>query len=116
MPISDGGFMFQGWIRRSAIASLAATATFAGGEDLTGRELLQATLWMQRAPEYRALAAQVYRLATERLASPEPGSAALEQQGVAPDVLARMPTAVVLDLDETVLDNTIYQARLLRDR
>ncbi|HET7810392.1 MAG TPA: HAD family acid phosphatase [Steroidobacteraceae bacterium] len=108
--------MFQGWTRRFAIAALAATATLAGADELTGRELLQSTLWMQRAPEYRVLAAQVYRLATERLASPEPGSAALEQQGVAPEVLARMPTAVVLDLDETVLDNTVYQARLLRDR
>ena len=108
--------MVHGWIRRFAIAALAATATLAGADDLTGRELLQSTLWMQRAPEYRLIASQVYRLATERLATPEPGSAALEQQGVAPDVLARMPTAVVLDLDETVLDNTIYQARLLRDR
>ena len=34
---------------------------------------------------------------------------------VADEVLARLPTAVVLDLDETVLDNTVYQARLLRD-
>ena len=81
----------------------------------TGRELVEATLWMQRAPEYRAIAEQVYRLATEQLAAPAPGSAAVEQQGVAPEVLARMPTAVVLDLDETVLDNTVYQARLLRD-
>ena len=84
-------------------------------DDLTGRELVGATLWMQRAPEYRAIAEQLYRLAGQKLAAPAPGSAAVEQQGVAPEVLARMPTAVVLDLDETVLDNTVYQARLLRD-
>jgi 5'-nucleotidase (lipoprotein e(P4) family) len=85
-------------------------------EDWTGRETLNATLWMQRAPEYRVIAEQVYRQATEKISAPAPGSAALEQAGVPADVLARLPTAVVLDLDETVLDNSVYQARLLGDR
>jgi 5'-nucleotidase (lipoprotein e(P4) family) len=71
---------------------------------------------MQRAPEYRAISEQVYRLATQKIAAPAPGSAAVEQKDVPADVLARMPTAVIMDLDETVLDNTVYQARLLRDR
>ncbi len=88
----------------------------ARAEDWTGRETLNATLWMQRAPEYRAITEQVYRQAAERIAAPAPGSAALEQSEVLADVLARLPTAVVLDLDETVLDNSVYQARLLRDR
>jgi 5'-nucleotidase (lipoprotein e(P4) family) len=86
----------------------------ANADDHTGRETLNATLWMQRAPEYRAISEQVYRLATQKIAAPAPGSAAVEQQGVPADVLARMPTAVVMDLDETVLDNTVFQARLLR--
>jgi len=81
----------------------------------TGRESLHATLWMQVAPEYRAITEQVYQLAAERIAVPSRGSAALEQWNIADEVLARLPTAVVLDLDETVLDNTVYQARLLRD-
>jgi hypothetical protein len=38
-------------------------AGMASGDDLTGRESLNATLWMQRAPEYRAIAEQVYRMA-----------------------------------------------------
>jgi len=88
----------------------------ANAEDPVGREQLNATLWMQRAPEYRAAVQQVYRLATEKIAAPAPGSAALEQAGIPADQLARLPTAVVLDLDETVLDNTVYQARLIRDR
>jgi 5'-nucleotidase (lipoprotein e(P4) family) len=87
----------------------------ARADEAPGREQLNATLWMQRAPEFRALARQVYRLAEEKISAPSSGSAALEQQGIPNDVLARMPTAVVLDLDETVLDNTVYQARLLRD-
>src|SRR6187431_2531207 len=87
----------------------------ANADDQAGRETLNATLWMQRAPEYRAISEQVYRLATQKIAAPAPGSAAVEQKDVPADVLARLPTAVVLDLDETVLDNTVYQARLLRD-
>lgn len=78
-------------------------------------EQLNATLWMQTAPEYRAASEQVYRLATERVANPGPGTAALEQVDVPAEQLARLPTAVILDLDETVLDNTVYQARLVRD-
>src|SRR4051812_21485534 len=90
-------------------------AGVSGADDLTGRELVGSTLWMQRAPEYRAITEQTYRVATQKLATLPAGSAAVEQQGVAPEALARMPTAVVMDLDETVLDNSVYQARLLRD-
>ena len=103
-------------IRRGIVCLLGAFAGAAGADELTGRELLNATLWMQVAPEYRANVQQVYHIAAEKIAAPGAGSAAIEQAGVAPDVLARLPTAVVLDLDETVLDNTVYQARLLRDR
>ncbi len=98
-------------------ALLALTcAVTATAQDTTGRELVSATLWMQVAPEYRAQALQTYRLAGARLATRTEGSAALEQQGMDPAALARLPTAVILDLDETVLDNTVFQARLLRDR
>src|SRR4030095_3524056 len=99
----------------AAVITLCSNAPAAKSEEPIGRERLHATLWMQTAPEYRANVLQVYRLATERIAHPAPGSAAVEQSRVAEDVLARLPTAVVLDLDETVLDNTVYQARLLRD-
>src|SRR5215469_10518979 len=97
----------------AALALLASAAALA--DDTTGREQFNATLWMQIAPEYRALVQQAYRLASEKIANPPPGSAAVEQANVPADELARLPTAVVLDLDETVLDNTVYQARLVRD-
>lgn len=80
------------------------------------REQLHAVLWTQQAAEYRALVAQVYRLATERLATAmQPGTAAVEQFGMDPARLASLPTAVVVDLDETILDNSYYQARLVRE-
>lgn len=108
-----GSFVAAACFVASAIAG-AATVADTGLSD-TGRESLHATLWMQSAPEYRAISEQVYQLAEERISAPSRDSAALEQANAAADVLARLPTAVVLDLDETVLDNTVYQARLLRD-
>jgi 5'-nucleotidase (lipoprotein e(P4) family) len=104
--------MARRWI--AAVAGICACT--ASADEWVGREQLHATLWMQVAPEYRASAIQVYRLATEKVSAPAAGTAALEQTQVPADTLARLPTAVVLDLDETVLDNTVYQARLLRDR
>jgi 5'-nucleotidase (lipoprotein e(P4) family) len=94
----------------------ATTATAARADD-TAREQLHATLWMQQAAEYRSMVAQTYRLATERLElALAPGSAALEQADLPAQRLAALPPAIILDLDETVLDNSFYQARLLRDR
>jgi 5'-nucleotidase (lipoprotein e(P4) family) len=97
-------------------AFICLLASTASADDLTGREELNATLWMQHAPEYRAVTLQSYRAAAALLAAPPAGSVAVEQDNVPADALARLPTAVILDVDETVLDNSVYQARLLRDR
>lgn len=83
----------------------------------TSREQLHAALWMQQAVEYRGVAAQTYRLATARLdALLAPGSAAVEQREEPAAAWAARPPAIILDLDETVLDNSWFQARLVRDR
>ena len=114
--------MSPNWIGKAALTVSSAITCFfctvaiaVEPEEPIGRESLHSTLWMQIAPEYRANVLQVYQLAGERIAAPSTGSAATEQAQVAPDVLAKLPTAVILDLDETVLDNTVYQARLIRD-
>jgi acid phosphatase len=85
----------------------------ASAPPVVGRETVNATLWMQRAAEYRIAAEQVYGLATERLttAIAAPGTAVVEQRDADPATLARLPTAIIVDLDETVLDNSFYQAR-----
>ena len=100
------------------LLSLALLGGVAGAaEPQTSREQLHAALWMQRADEYRALVEQTWRLAGERLdAALQPGTAALEQMNLPAATLVALPTAVVVDLDETVLDNTFYQARLIQDR
>jgi acid phosphatase len=76
---------------------------------------LNATAWVQNAVEHDLIYLQTYRDARQRL------SAALADRGwdaLTPDDRARpargLPPAVVLDIDETVLDNSPYQARLVR--
>jgi len=89
-------------------ASPASTATARPTE----HENLNAVLWVQTAVEYEASARQAYAAARAALASAlaDPSwSAAIEQRGAG----AGLPPAVVLDLDETVLDNAVFQARLI---
>lgn len=66
-----------------------------------GDALVNATLWIQSAAEYRASALQTYAAAR----------AALDAGLSAPSAL---PPAVILDLDETALDNSSYAARSIR--
>ncbi len=60
--------------------------------------LINATLWMQHSAEYRAICLQTYKLAKVALAE---NLKAKETD---------KPAAVVLDIDETVLDNSYYEA------
>ena len=95
---------------RPATAGAPAPSTTA-----SPHENLNAVLWMQTAVEYEASARQAYRLAQLQLdaALADPAwTAAIEQKGDA----SKLPPAVILDIDETVLDNSYYQARMIRDR
>ena len=102
------------------VGLLAGFVHIASAEDSfnsTAREQLHAVLWMQRAAEYRASVAQVYRLATERLPQLKAsGSALPEQQALPAAQIEALPPAIIMDVDETVLDNSYYQARQLLDR
>jgi 5'-nucleotidase (lipoprotein e(P4) family) len=76
-------------------------------------EMLNATLWRQSSAEYRTIALQTYRLARANLdqALEDPRwTAALEQTGNA----SSLPPAIIADLDETILDNTDYEVRIIR--
>ena len=63
---------------------------------------LHANLWVQTSAEYEALCRQIYRNAAEQIVD------ALERSRFA------KPPAVVLDLDETVIDNAGFQTFLHR--
>lgn len=79
---------------------------------------LNAVLWAQTSLVHGMIYREVYRQATallpEALADPswDALAAADRPEGSDPRDL---PPAVVLDIDETVLDNSPYQARLIRD-
>lgn len=85
---------------------------------------LNSVLWMQRSAEYAALTTGIYRAAAARLdqalaQADWDALAADERQADAdyPTASARrqLPPAVILDIDETVLDNSPYQARMVLD-
>lgn len=75
-------------------------------------ELLNSTLWMQMSAEYEIATLQIFRQAREQLdaALADPTrSAALEQNAHYKD----KPPAVIMDIDETVLDNSPLAAQLI---
>jgi acid phosphatase len=77
-------------------------------------ESVNATLWSLTAPEFHAGATQAYRAATDSLdaALEDPRwTAALEQEGNYAD----LPPAVMMDIDQTILDNSIYNARIVTE-
>lgn len=85
----------------------------AGNRDT--HELLNSLLWVQTSAEYQALSSTTYRQAGEaldRALLDRTWSAIPEHTG---DV-ENLPPAVILDLDETVLDNSAFEGRLVTQR
>lgn len=82
--------------------------------DASNESLLLATLWVQTAAEYRAAAIQTFgaaeRALDANLAAREL-TASVEQTGS----FEPLPPAVVVDIDETMLDNSPFEARLIRE-
>ena len=76
-------------------------------------DTLNAVLWMQRSVEYKANTLAVFALAQKRLdealADKSWTAAPAEQTGAFQD----LPPAIVIDVDETVLDNSGYQSWLI---
>ena len=77
---------------------------------------LNAVAWMQTSVEFRLIAGQTWRGALVQLdrAIKTPAWDALTKEDRATPATG-LPPAIIVDVDETVLDNSPYQARLLRD-
>jgi acid phosphatase len=76
-------------------------------------ENLNAVIWWQASPEFRATTIQAFATAERMLPAAladRTWTAAVEQTGD----FAALPPAVIVDVDETVLDNSAYEARLIR--
>jgi acid phosphatase len=88
----------------AACASTTTTSTPCN----PGHTILNATLWVQSSAEYRAAATQTFaaarRALDEALADPA-RVGALEEMNEDPS----QPPAVIVDVDETVLDNTPFE-------
>ena len=96
-----------------AILVLIATLGLTGpalGQDPPASDLLNATLWTQRSVEFKATALTAFALARVRLdqalADPNWTAAPKEQTGA----YQSLPPAVIVDIDETIFDNSAYQA------
>lgn len=76
-------------------------------------DLLNATLWAARSVEYKANALALFQLADLRLdaALADPAWTAVDDASP-----AGKPAAIIADVDETLLDNSPYQAWLVRAR
>ena len=99
----------------SSQATASATAPVAASAG-AAHDNLNAVAWVQTSVEYRAITTQTFRAAADHL------DAALKEKhwdALVPDERGNAATglkpAVVMDVDETVLDNSPYQARLIRD-
>lgn len=94
------------------IASVCHTGSMAQAAD--ANDNLNATLWMQTSVEYAGVTIGAYQLATVMLdkALADPTWTAIPgEQGD----IGNKPPAVILDVDETVLDNSKYQAWMVRN-
>ena len=79
---------------------------------------LDATLWQQTSVEYDGVTRTSYALATvmmERGLQDSTWTASIEQANMGATSYRVLPPAVVLDVDETVLDNSAYQAWLIEN-
>ncbi len=95
----------------SVVADAPATAGAAANDNLN------AVAWMQTSVEFRLIAGQTWRSALMQLdrAIKTPGWDALTREDRATPLSAALPLAVIVDVDETVLDNMPYQVQLIRD-
>jgi acid phosphatase len=79
-------------------------------------ESLNSTLWVQTSVEYEMICRQTFLSAThvvEKAVLDKSWSAAIEQMGSMN--FSDLPPAIIVDVDETILDNSPFQARLIRN-
>ena len=75
---------------------------------------LNAALWQQSSVEYRGVVLQAWRSARHtlpRALKDKRWTAALEQRDMNPKQLKKLPPAIIVDMDETIVDNSPSQKR-----
>jgi len=109
-----------GLVASSIVSTYFVTATTTAQQGATQPQAIvadneyqvSAVLFMQKAAEFRALAYQAFNIARMQL------DADFDKKNVKklPKAERKMIRAVVVDVDETVLDNSPHQAELIKNR
>lgn len=110
MNLQRRKFLFQSLFILFIVSLISACSTSSTLQHPT----TSATLWVQNSAEYQALTKSIYRTATSNL-----GLALEDNYWTAyPDQqdenIRQKPPAIILDVDETVLDNSAFQARMIK--
>ncbi len=99
---------------KPAEAASPSTPVAATTTPSTADDNLNAVVWMQRSAEYAAVTTTIYRAATDHL----DGLLKSDEDALVPaergNAAKGLTPAIVMDVDETVLDNSPYQARLVQ--
>lgn len=101
----------------AAIAGCATSAAPppAAAAGVPENDLLNAALWMQEAVEYRATTEGLFALARLRLDEALKDKSWSAVPGKQPHGYEKLPPAIIVDCDETVLDNSGFQAALIKN-
>lgn len=95
------------------VPSLERGALAPGAPCNPGISILNATLWVQSSAEFEAVAIQTFaaaRRALDEALADTSRVGAVEENNEDPS----QPPAVIVDVDETVLDNTGFETRVIR--
>ncbi|MGZ8500543.1 MAG: 5'-nucleotidase, lipoprotein e(P4) family, partial [Candidatus Binatia bacterium] len=99
----------------STVTGCTATSSSSRQNEAPGRadNRLDAILWQTTSAEYRVLAQMIYATAQTHLerALADPNWTALSAQK---DNYQKLPPAVIMDIDETVIDTGAFQSQLAR--
>jgi len=99
----------------AVLAAMSSSVPAWAQSEPAPNDLLLATLWTQRSVEFKANALSIYELGRIRLdqalADKSWTAAPVEQKGD----FQNLPPAVMLDVDETVLDNSAYQVWMMEN-
>ncbi|MFD2532247.1 5'-nucleotidase, lipoprotein e(P4) family [Gracilimonas halophila] len=97
------------------IGACGSTQQITESDEIPLNKTTQATLWVQNAAEYTAITTQSYNTAQRMLPLSLEDSfwtASLNQQENENHL--SLPPAIIMDIDETVLDNSPFQARMIK--
>lgn len=96
----------------AALVAAAPLSTSGQTTDLQQDRRFDALTWVQNSAEYRMLTEQTFRLALHPLITAlDDVTITADEEQLAVNDFADKPPAIILDCDETVLDNSAYNAR-----